>query len=67
MQNIYKIIRDCDEAWVPSIIGIVRGSQSPEDAIRSIHRLMSISRSPTESSASAVSNQSSPEAGHQMN
>ncbi|CRG83755.1 Pc21g02230 [Talaromyces islandicus] len=63
MQNIYKIIRDCEEIWVPPIVDIVRGSQSPEEAIRSIHRLMSSSRSPTGSSASAsaLSNQSSPE------
>ncbi|KAH8696629.1 hypothetical protein BGW36DRAFT_428625 [Talaromyces proteolyticus] len=51
MQNIYRIIRDCDEAWVPSIISIVRSSQSPEEAIRSIHRLLRSSRSPTGSSS----------------
>lgn len=40
LETIYKIVCDCDEYWVPSIIEIVRTSPSPEDAIVSIRLLL---------------------------
>ncbi|EED18180.1 hypothetical protein TSTA_119420 [Talaromyces stipitatus ATCC 10500] len=40
LETIYKIVCDCDEYWVPSIIDIVRNSLSPEDAIVSIRSLL---------------------------
>jgi hypothetical protein len=40
LETIYKIVCDCDEYWVPSIIDIVRTSLSPEDAITSIRSLL---------------------------
>ncbi|KUL84722.1 hypothetical protein ZTR_07643 [Talaromyces verruculosus] len=40
LETIYKIVCDCDEYWVPSIIDIVRTSPSPEDAITSIRILL---------------------------
>ncbi|KAE8553061.1 hypothetical protein EYB25_004440 [Talaromyces marneffei] len=40
LETIYKIVCDCNEYWVPSIIDIVRTSMSPEDAIVSIRHLL---------------------------
>lgn len=45
LETIYKIVCDCDEYWVPSIIDIVRTSPSPEDAITSIRLLLRSGRS----------------------
>jgi hypothetical protein len=51
LQIIYKIIRDCDEARVPSVIDVVRNSTSPEEALASIRRLLNTSLSSTTSSS----------------
>lgn len=55
LETIYKIVCDCDEYWVPSIIDIVRTSLSPEDAITSI-RLLLRSGSSSQSNSYSYSN-----------
>lgn len=55
LETIYKIVCDCDENWVPSIIEIVRTSPSPEDAIVSI-RLLLRSGSRSQSNGYSYSN-----------
>jgi hypothetical protein len=65
LETIYKIVCDCDEYWVPSIIDIVRTSPSPEDAITSI-RLLLRSGSRSQSNSYTYSNSSNSNDGGTM-